>query len=207
MPHQFTDTDGRVWQVELDPLLADEVREATGFDLYALAERKFAPLFELLEDSQTPKLLRVLFAFSAPADAKGKGTLAEFSRAMRDPDKLNEAGLVFGRAVGLFSRKPTHRQIVLSGLETIRLTQEKITKEAKADLAMMDPERLSTLAVAKARRETQAERDAAMVELGLKTPAEVDAAVISRLENPSPPASSANGAGTASASSGSTPEG
>jgi hypothetical protein len=101
LPHQFEDTRGRVWTLEIHPVSIRRVREGCGVAIGALLDDNFSGLSALFADPE--KLADVLYLLAKEeADARGV-TDVDFGKAL-GAGVLEQAADAFVRAFADFSR-------------------------------------------------------------------------------------------------------
>lgn len=139
--HVFADSKGRRWIVQLDMVIAEQIKDLHGVNVYKLAEDKFAPLFDLLSDERTFELLKIVHTASTP-ETGAAVAYADFVRAM-SPDTINEAALCWARACSGFFREASQRKALEKIIRTMEAYLAKARPAADAELETIDPETLA----------------------------------------------------------------
>ena len=187
MPQHFTDAEGRKWAVTLNVALAKRVRQATGVDVYRLADDGLKPLAVLLGDPIT--LVDVLYLL---AGAEAKAVSEESFGGAISGDVIQAAADAFVEALVDFFPDPAKRAALRGVLEKGKRLQTLLAKKGQADLAGLDPEKLASRLI---RRIEAAQRKAEEGE-------EKELQALLGSTSKAPPSGSS---GSAPASSGSTP--
>lgn len=137
----FRDSNGREWLVRVDVWTIEEVRDATGVNLYGLFAEEMKALGELLSDPV--RLVKVLYLVCREEAEKSGVDARQFGRGIAG-DALGAAGMALMRGVIDFFPEP-QRSTLRKWLSLVERASEIAGERAGEELGGIGPEQILDL--------------------------------------------------------------